>query len=114
MCFFAFSPICDLEDHLKTFGTELKHSGVAVDAINFGNKFGNQTQLLEVLVAEVNNNDNSHIIHVSNRRIDPHLCRSVIFPGAVPHIGEGGSGLEAAGAGKKRKREFHMGKNQDA
>lgn len=45
-------------------GRKLKKNSVALDVVNFGEEDDAKTEKLEALVAAVNNNDSSHIVHV--------------------------------------------------
>lgn len=45
-------------------GRKLKKNSVALDVVNFGEEDEGKNEKLEALVAAVNNNDSSHIVHV--------------------------------------------------
>ena len=45
-------------------GRKLKKNSVALDIVNFGEEDEGKTEKLESLLAAVNNNDSSHIVHV--------------------------------------------------
>lgn len=45
-------------------GRKLKKNSVSLDIINFGEEDEGKTEKLEALLAAVNNNDTSHIVHV--------------------------------------------------
>ena len=45
-------------------GRKLKKNSVALDIVNFGEEDEGKTEKLEALLAAVNNNDSSHIVHV--------------------------------------------------
>lgn len=45
-------------------GRKLKKNSVALDIVNFGEEDEEKTEKLEALLAAVNNNDSSHIVHV--------------------------------------------------
>ncbi|PRQ52840.1 putative proteasome subunit Rpn10 protein [Rosa chinensis] len=73
----------------------LKHrqnKNVALDIINFGEEDEEKSEKLEALLAAVNNNDTSHIVHVSAgpSALSNVLISTPIFTGD----GEGGSGIK--------------------
>ena len=45
-------------------GKRLKKNSVALDIVDFGEEEGDKPEKLEALLAAVNNNDTSHIVHV--------------------------------------------------
>lgn len=45
-------------------GRKLKKNSVALDVVNFGEDDEGKSEKLEALVAAVNNNESSHIIHI--------------------------------------------------
>jgi hypothetical protein len=49
---------------LEMIGRKLKKNSVALDIVNFGEEDEEKTEKLESLLAAVNNNDTSHIVHV--------------------------------------------------
>jgi 26S proteasome regulatory subunit N10 len=49
---------------LEMIGRKLKKNSVALDIVNFGEEDDAKTEKLEALLAAVNNNDTSHIVHV--------------------------------------------------
>lgn len=49
---------------MENIGKKLKKNSVALDIVNFGEEDEEKTSLLEALLAAVNNNDTSHLIHV--------------------------------------------------
>lgn len=49
---------------LEMIGRKLKKNSVALDVVNFGENDDGKAEKLEALVAAVNNNESSHIIHV--------------------------------------------------
>ncbi|GFY80426.1 regulatory particle non-ATPase 10 [Actinidia rufa] len=69
---------------------------VALDIVNFGEEDEGKTEKLEALLAAVNNNDSSHIVHVPTgpNALSDVLISTPIFTGD----GEGGSGFAAAAA----------------
>lgn len=59
-----FSPVKYDKKVLEMIGKKLKKNSVALDVVNFGEEDEAKTEKLEALVAAVNNNDSSHIVHV--------------------------------------------------
>lgn len=49
---------------LEMIGRKLKKNSVALDIVNFGEDDEGKTEKLEALLAAVNNNDSSHMVHV--------------------------------------------------
>lgn len=49
---------------LELIGRKLKKNSVALDIVNFGEEDEGKTEKLEALLAAVNNNDSSHMVHV--------------------------------------------------
>lgn len=49
---------------LEIIGRKLKKNSVALDIVNFGEVDEAKTEKLDSLLAAVNNNDSSHIVHV--------------------------------------------------
>lgn len=63
--FFSFSPIKYEKKALEVVGKRLKKNSVSLDIVNFGDDDDEEKpQKLEALLAAVNNNDGSHIVHV--------------------------------------------------
>ena len=60
----VFSPIKHEKKLLEMIGRKLKKNSVALDIVNFGEEDDAKTEKLEALLAAVNNNDTSHIVHV--------------------------------------------------
>lgn len=60
----ACSPIKPDKKSLEMIGRKLKKNSVALDIVNFGEDDEGKTEKLEALLAAVNNNDSSHIVHV--------------------------------------------------
>lgn len=58
------SPIKYDKKTLEAIGRKLKKNSVALDVVDFGESDDGKPEKLEALVAAVNNNDNSHIVHV--------------------------------------------------
>ncbi|XP_061357702.1 26S proteasome non-ATPase regulatory subunit 4 homolog isoform X4 [Gastrolobium bilobum] len=93
---FAGSPVKHEKKMLEMIGRKLKKNSVALDIVNFGEDEEGKTEKLEALLAAVNNNDTSHIVHVpaGPSALSDVLISTPIFTGD----GEGGSGFAAAAA----------------
>lgn len=93
---FVGSPVKYDKKVLEMIGRKLKKNSVALDIVNFGEEDEGKTEKLEALLAAVNNNDSSHIVHVpaGPNALSDVLLSSPIFTGD----GEGGSGFAAAAA----------------
>ncbi|XLR44412.1 hypothetical protein S83_029072, partial [Arachis hypogaea] len=93
---FAGSPVKHEKKVLEMIGRKLKKNNVALDIVNFGEEDEGKTEKLEALLAAVNNNDTSHIVHVptGTNALSDVLISTPIFTGN----GEGGSGFAAAAA----------------
>lgn len=93
---FAGGPVKYDKKVLEMIGKKLKKNSVALDVVNFGEEDEAKTEKLEALVAAVNNNDSSHIVHVpaGTNALSDVLLSTPIFTGD----GEGGSGFAAAAA----------------
>ncbi|AES95157.1 putative proteasome subunit Rpn10 protein [Medicago truncatula] len=93
---FAGSHVKHEKKMLEMIGRKLKKNSVALDVVNFGEEDEAKTEKLEALVAAVNNNDTSHIVHVpaGPNALSDVLISTPIFTGD----GEGGSGFAAAAA----------------
>ncbi|KAG5123628.1 hypothetical protein JHK82_030365 [Glycine max] len=93
---FAGSPVKHEKKMLEMIGRKLKKNSVALDIVNFGEEDEGKTEKLEALLAAVNNNDTSHIVHVPSgpNALSDVLISTPIFTGD----GEGGSGFAAAAA----------------
>ncbi|KAM3362997.1 26S proteasome non-ATPase regulatory subunit 4 [Capsicum galapagoense] len=93
---FAGSPVKYDKKVLEMIGRKLKKNSVALDVVNFGEDDEGKAEKLEALVAAVNNNESSHIIHVppGPNALSDVLISTPIFTGE----GEGGSGFAAAAA----------------
>ncbi|PON53458.1 Proteasome subunit Rpn [Parasponia andersonii] len=93
---FAGSPIKHEKKLLETIGRKLKKNSVALDIVNFGEEDDGKTEKLEALLASVNNNDTSHIVHVppGPNVLSDVLISTPIFTGD----GEGASSFAAATA----------------
>lgn len=93
---FAGGPVKYDKKVLEMIGKKLKKNSVALDVVNFGEEDDSKSEKLEALVAAVNNNDSSHIVHVpsGSNALSDVLLSTPIFTGD----GEGGSGFAAAAA----------------
>ncbi|KAL9461760.1 hypothetical protein AB3S75_004705 [Citrus x aurantiifolia] len=93
---FIGSPIKHEKKVLEMIGRKLKKNSVALDIVNFGEDDEGNTEKLEALLAAVNNNDSSHLVHVppGPNALSDVLLSTPIFTGD----GEGGSGFAAAAA----------------
>ncbi|CAN6563360.1 unnamed protein product [Malus baccata var. baccata] len=93
---FAGSPVKHEKKLLEMIGRKLKKNSVALDIVNFGEEDEDKSEKLEALLAAVNNNDTSHIVHVpaGPSALSDVLISTPIFTGD----GEGGSGFAAAAA----------------
>ncbi|GMI86355.1 MULTIUBIQUITIN CHAIN BINDING PROTEIN 1, regulatory particle non-ATPase 10 [Hibiscus trionum] len=112
---FAGSPVTHEKKALEMIGKKLKKNSVALDIVNFGDDDEGKTEKLEALLAAVNNNDTSHIVHVpaGPNALSDVLISTPIFTGD----GEGGSGFAAsaatAAAGGVSGFEFGVDPNLD-
>jgi len=61
----SFSPVKHDKKRLEMIGRKLKKNSVALDVVDFGEDEDYKSEKLEALVAAVNNNDSSHIVHVA-------------------------------------------------
>lgn len=104
---FAGSPVKYDKKVLEMIGKKLKKNSVALDVVNFGEEDEGKTEKLEALVAAVNNNDSSHIVHVppGPNALSDLLISTPIFTGD----GEGGSGFAAAAAAAGGVSGFDFG-----
>ena len=59
-----YSPVKHEKKMLEMIGRKLKKNSVALDIVNFGEEDEQKTEKLEALLAAVNNNGTSHIVHV--------------------------------------------------
>ncbi|CAL5197474.1 unnamed protein product [Lathyrus oleraceus] len=93
---FSGSPVKYEKKMLEMIGRKLKKNSVALDIVNFGEDDEGKTEKLEALLAAVNNNDSSHMVHVppGPNALSDVLISTPIFTGD----GEGGSGFAAAAA----------------
>lgn len=60
-----FSPVNYDKKVLEMIGKKLKKNSVALDIIDFGEEDDGKPEKLEALLAAVNNNGSSHIVHIS-------------------------------------------------
>ncbi|XP_047166676.1 26S proteasome non-ATPase regulatory subunit 4 homolog isoform X3 [Vigna umbellata] len=104
---FAGSPIKHEKKMLEMIGRKLKKNSVALDIVNFGEEDEGKSEKLEALIAAVNNNDTSHIVHVPSgpNALSDVLISTPIFTGD----GEGGSGFAAAAAAAGGVSGFEFG-----
>ncbi|XP_015889728.2 26S proteasome non-ATPase regulatory subunit 4 homolog [Ziziphus jujuba] len=93
---FVGSPIKHDKKALEMIGRKLKKNSVALDIVDFGEEDDGKPEKLEALLAAVNNNDTSHIVHVppGPSALSDVLISTPVFTGD----GEGGSGFAAAAA----------------
>uniref|UniRef100_A0A5B6ZTA2 26S proteasome non-ATPase regulatory subunit 4 n=1 Tax=Davidia involucrata TaxID=16924 RepID=A0A5B6ZTA2_DAVIN len=93
---FSGSPVKYDKKVLEMIGRKLKKNSVALDIVDFGEEDDGKPEKLEALLASVNNNDSSHIVHVPSgpNALSDVLISTPIFSGD----GEGGSGFAAAAA----------------
>ncbi|XP_047973127.1 26S proteasome non-ATPase regulatory subunit 4 homolog [Salvia hispanica] len=108
---FVGSPVTYDKKALELIGRKLKKNSVALDIVNFGEEDEEKTEKLEALLAAVNNNDSSHIVHVppGPSALSDVLISTPIFTGD----GEGSSGYVAAAAGGGLGFEFGVDPNLD-
>ncbi|CAA2976729.1 26S proteasome non-ATPase regulatory subunit 4 homolog [Olea europaea subsp. europaea] len=92
---FAGGPVKYDKKVLEMIGRKLKKNSVALDVVNFGEEDKGKAEKLEALVAAVNNNDSSHVVHVppGPSALSDVLISTPIFTGD----GQGGSSFAAAG-----------------
>ncbi|KAH6803733.1 regulatory particle non-ATPase 10 [Perilla frutescens var. frutescens] len=108
---FVGSPVKYDKKVLELIGRKLKKNSVALDIVNFGEEDEEKTEKLEALLAAVNNNDSSHIVHVppGPNALSDVLISTPIFTGD----GEGASGYVAAAAAAAGGFEFGVDPNLD-
>ncbi|KAG6397603.1 hypothetical protein SASPL_143772 [Salvia splendens] len=108
---FVGSPVTYDKKVLEMIGRKLKKNSVALDIVNFGEEDEEKTEKLEALLAAVNNNDSSHIVHVppGPSALSDVLISTPIFTGD----GEGSSGYVAAAGGGGLGFEFGVDPNLD-
>ncbi|KAG6594767.1 26S proteasome non-ATPase regulatory subunit 4-like protein, partial [Cucurbita argyrosperma subsp. sororia] len=93
---FVGSPVKHEKKLLEMIGRKLKKNNVALDIVDFGEEDDGKPEKLESLLAAVNSNDTSHIVHApaGPNVLSDVLISTPIFTGD----GEGGSGFAAAAA----------------
>uniref|UniRef100_A0A2P2J5K8 26S proteasome non-ATPase regulatory subunit 4 homolog n=2 Tax=Rhizophora mucronata TaxID=61149 RepID=A0A2P2J5K8_RHIMU len=89
---FAGSPVKYEKKALEMIGKKLKKNSVALDIVNFGEEEEGKPEKLEALLAAVNNNESSHVIHIPP---GPNALSDVLISTPV-FVGDGGSGFAAA------------------
>eukprot|EP01018_Ginkgo_biloba_P034633 Gb_09279 [translate_table: standard] len=93
---FAGSPIKTDKKILEVIGKKLKKNNVALDVVDFGEDDDGKPEKLEALLASVNSNDNSHIVHVP---AGPNVLTDVLISSSIfTGDGEAGSGFAVAAA----------------
>ncbi|XAR73764.1 hypothetical protein NMG60_11007843 [Bertholletia excelsa] len=112
---FVGSPVKYDKKVLEMIGRKLKKNSVSLDIVNFGEEGEGKTEKVEALLAVVNNNDSSHIVHVPSGQsaLSDVLISTPLFTGD----GGGGSGFAAAttaaAAGGMSGFEFGVDPNLD-
>ncbi|XP_010531540.1 PREDICTED: 26S proteasome non-ATPase regulatory subunit 4 homolog [Tarenaya hassleriana] len=104
---FAGSPIKYDKKTLEMIGKKLKKNSVALDIVDFGEDDDDEKlQKLEALVAAVNNNDCSHIVHIppGANALSDVLLSTPVFTGE-----EGGGTYNAAAAAAAAGGDFDFG-----
>jgi hypothetical protein len=82
----SISPLCDIDNQYTKLRTKLKESGVAVDVVNFGvQQAGYKKHQLLVLLAAVNNNDNTRMLDLCGKQL--------IGSSIIPLVGHGETSL---------------------
>lgn len=61
---FAGSPVPAEKQALEAMGKKLKKNNVALDIVSFGDDDGEKSEKLKALLEKVNNQGNSHIVHI--------------------------------------------------
>ena len=61
---FQCSPVAVDKKTLESIGKKLKKNNVSLDIVNFGEEEDGKSEKLDALLAAVNSNDSSHIVHV--------------------------------------------------
>lgn len=94
--FAGSSPVKYDRKTLEAIGKKLKKNSVSLDVVDFGETEDEKAEKLEALITAVNNNGNSHIVHVppGPNALSDVLISTPIFTGD----GDGGSGFAAAAA----------------
>lgn len=93
---FTGSPVKSDKKILEVIGKKLKKNNVALDIVDFGEDDDGKSEKLDALLASVNSNENSHIVHVP---AGPNVLTDVLISSAIfTGDGEAGSGFAAAAA----------------
>uniref|UniRef100_A0A7C9FLP8 26S proteasome non-ATPase regulatory subunit 4 homolog n=2 Tax=Opuntia streptacantha TaxID=393608 RepID=A0A7C9FLP8_OPUST len=92
---FAGSPVKHDKKRLEMIGRKLKKNSVALDVVDFGEDEDCKSEKLEALVAAVNNNDSSHIVHVAP---GPNALSDALISTPIFTSDGEGSGFAAAAA----------------
>ena len=95
---FVGSPVTTKAENLVQIGKKLKKYNVAIDIISFGNIDENR-ELLNVLLKEVNNSDNSSILEVP---LGAYLMDSLFSSPIMGFGNNADAGMGGAGAGATR------------
>ncbi|CAN0846078.1 26S proteasome non-ATPase regulatory subunit 4 homolog [Linum grandiflorum] len=108
---FAGSPIKYDKKMLESIGKKLKKSSVSLDIVDFGEDDDGKPEKLEALLAAVNNNDSSHIVHIppGPNALSDVLISTPVFTGD----GEGGNGFVPAGPAAGGDYDFGVDPNID-
>ncbi|XP_020247904.1 26S proteasome non-ATPase regulatory subunit 4 homolog [Asparagus officinalis] len=108
---FSGSPVKYEKKTLETIGKKLKKNSVSLDVVDFGEAEDGKSEKLESLVAAVNNNGSSHIVHVpaGPSTLSDALISTPIFTGDE----DGGSGFAAAAAAGVSGYDFGVDPNID-
>ncbi|CAA6673502.1 unnamed protein product [Spirodela intermedia] len=100
---FAGSPVTYDKKALEAIGRKLKKNSVALDVVDFGDEEDGKAEKLDALIASVNNNESSHIVHV------PAGTDALSDHTNFHWDGEGGSGFTAAAAAAGGMSGFDFG-----
>jgi 26S proteasome regulatory subunit N10 len=93
---FVGSPVKYDKKVLETIGKKLKKNSVSIDIVDFGEEDNGKPEKLEALLAAVNNNDSSHIVHVPP---GPNALSDVLISTPVfTDDGDEGRGFAAVGS----------------
>ncbi|KAJ7967174.1 26S proteasome non-ATPase regulatory subunit 4-like [Quillaja saponaria] len=110
---FAGSPVKYDEKVLEMIGKKLKKNSVALDIVDFGGEDEAKPEKLEVLLAAVNKNNSSHIVHVPPGvdALSDMLISTPLFTGDGD--GEGGSAFAAVAVDGSSSFDFGVDPNVD-
>lgn len=86
--FFVGSPISVEQEELVQLAKRLKKNNIAIDIVNFGEEATN-TEKLEAFIANVNNNDNSHLVTIPP---GPHILSDILISSPIITGDSGGTG----------------------